>query len=88
MSVLDDIAEWELDVDGRTIPIRDLPDEMQAVLAIEALAYGVIAALPFAERAAIGRHLHDIADLLQSIDPLQHRRAPEQAWAAHVAGHA
>ena len=88
MTLLNDLCQWVDGPDGKRIPFDDLPEEMQAVLGIEALAYDVIAALPFVKRAAIARHLGDIANLLQSADPLRYRRREVPAWAADVAGHA
>jgi hypothetical protein len=88
MTLLNELCQWVEGPDGKRIPFGDLPEEIQAVLGIEALAYDVIAALPFAKRAAIGRHLGDIAALLQSADPLRYRRQELPAWAADIAGHA
>jgi hypothetical protein len=88
MSLLNDLCQWIEGPDGRRVPFDSLPEELQAVLGIEALSYEIVAALPFAKRAAIGRHLGEIAVLLQSADPLRYRRRGPPAWAATPAGHA
>ncbi len=89
MMMIHSISNWTVDApDGSVVSIKDLPQAIAAVLLIEALAYDIIAALPFAERAGIGRHLGDIGSLLQSSDPLQYRRTAEPAWAQSIAGRA
>ena len=89
MQLLDAFADIEISghPDG-VLRFRDLPVQVQAALAFEAIAFDVVAEFQFAERAALARHLREIAGLLESVDPLQFRSTSQPPWAAHVAGRA